>query len=117
MAPRWALVSEWGTSMDQLRNLKLLGWITMSVRLGEYCETARDLQLTVPHNYPVFGRDAFRTATGVHAAAVIKATKKGISIWQILSIREFLQEVWLRTGYEIGPMSGKCDLLARETRY
>ena len=30
----------------------------------------------IPDNYPVFGRDAFRTATGVHAAAVIKAFRK-----------------------------------------
>src|SRR6185295_13999856 len=31
----------------------------------------------IPLNYPVFGKDAFRTATGVHAAAIIKARKKG----------------------------------------
>ena len=31
----------------------------------------------VPVNYPLVGRDAFRTATGVHAAAVNKAEKKG----------------------------------------
>jgi len=31
----------------------------------------------VPYNYPVFGSDAFRTATGVHAAAVIKALRSG----------------------------------------
>jgi 2-isopropylmalate synthase len=33
--------------------------------------------MLVPNNYPVFGEDAFRTATGVHAAAIIKAKKKG----------------------------------------
>ncbi|HSH00392.1 MAG TPA: 2-isopropylmalate synthase, partial [candidate division Zixibacteria bacterium] len=31
----------------------------------------------LPMNYPVMGKDAFRTPTGVHAAAVIKAEKKG----------------------------------------
>jgi 2-isopropylmalate synthase len=31
----------------------------------------------VPINYPVVGEDAFRTATGVHAAAIIKAKQKG----------------------------------------
>jgi 2-isopropylmalate synthase len=31
----------------------------------------------IPYNYPVLGRDAFRTATGVHAAAVIKGERKG----------------------------------------
>ncbi|HZN09710.1 MAG TPA: LeuA family protein, partial [Pyrinomonadaceae bacterium] len=64
------------TPLDQLLvNLKLLGWIDNDLsRLGEYCETAaRACNWTVPCNYPVFGRDAFRTATGVHAAAVIKS--------------------------------------------
>ena len=68
------------TPLDQLLvNLKLLGWIDNDLsRLGEYCETAaRACNWTVPCNYPVFGRDAFRTATGVHAAAVIKSYKKG----------------------------------------
>jgi 2-isopropylmalate synthase len=31
----------------------------------------------VPINYPLVGDDAFRTATGVHAAAIIKAMHKG----------------------------------------
>src|SRR6478672_1725991 len=68
------------TPMDQLLvNLKLLGWISNDLsRLGEYCETAaRICDWSVPFNYPVFGRDAFRTATGVHAAAVIKSYRKG----------------------------------------
>ena len=34
-------------------------------------------EVPIPVNYPVFGRDAFRTATGVHAAAIIKARRKG----------------------------------------
>jgi len=47
-------------------------------RLGEYCTLASQAcEWTIPHNYPVFGRDAFRTATGVHAAAVIKSYRKG----------------------------------------
>ena len=68
------------TPLDQLLvNLKLLGWIDNDLsRLGEYCQTAaRACCWTVPANYPVFGRDAFRTATGVHAAAVIKSYRKG----------------------------------------
>ena len=39
------------------------------------CIAATDV--AIPVNYPVFGRDAFRTATGVHAAAIIKARRKG----------------------------------------
>src|SRR2546430_3927343 len=68
------------TPLDQLLvNLKLLGWIDNDVsRLREYCDqAAAACQWTIPLNYPVFGRDAFRTATGVHAAAVIKGYRKG----------------------------------------
>ena len=68
------------TPMDQLLvNLKLLGWIENDLsRLREYCDKAAEAcRWTIPLNYPVFGRDAFRTATGVHAAAVIKSYKKG----------------------------------------
>ena len=62
-----------------LTNLKLMGWIDRDLsRLGDYVRTcARHLQVPIPHNYPVFGHDAFLTGTGVHAAAVIKAMRKG----------------------------------------
>src|SRR5204863_7412159 len=47
-------------------------------KLLEYCETiASAVGWNVPINYPLVGRDAFRTATGVHAAAIIKALDKG----------------------------------------
>ena len=68
------------TPMDQvLVNLKLLGAIDNDLlKLKEYCELAsRVCKVPIPAGYPVFGSDAFRTATGVHAAAVIKAFKKG----------------------------------------
>ena len=46
--------------------------------LMEYVEAvSRATDVPIPDNYPVVGRDAFRTATGVHAAAVVKAWKKG----------------------------------------
>ncbi|MFG0315666.1 MAG: LeuA family protein, partial [Planctomycetota bacterium JB042] len=62
-----------------LVNLKLMGWIDNDLsKLGEYCrKTAEAVGVTIPHNYPVFGKDAFETATGVHAAAVVKALRKG----------------------------------------
>ena len=44
----------------------------------------------MPQNYPVMGKDAFRTATGVHAAAVIKAYKKMMNGWQIMFIQAYL---------------------------
>src|SRR6185295_4810830 len=47
-------------------------------RLLDYCQAAaRAVGWQVPINYPLVGRDAFRTATGVHAAAIIKAQAKG----------------------------------------
>jgi len=67
-------------SMDQLLiNLRLMGYIDTDLTpLREYTQLASEATgVPVQRNYPVFGRDAFATATGVHAAAVIKAKKKG----------------------------------------
>jgi 2-isopropylmalate synthase len=63
-----------------LLNLKLLGLLEEQdlTKLLDYCEAvARAIGWDVPINYPLVGRDAFRTATGVHAAAIIKAQAKG----------------------------------------
>ncbi len=68
------------TPMDLLLvNLKLEGYIKQDLTaLPEYLQKISEaVGVPLPINYPVFGRDAFRTATGVHAAAVIKAKKKG----------------------------------------
>ena len=103
------------TPMDQLLvNLKLMGWIQNDLsRLGEYCALTSDAcGWPIPVNYPVFGRDAFRTATGVHAAAVIKSYRKGD--------RELADLVYsgvpaglfgLEQVVEIGPMSGKSNVV------
>ncbi len=63
-----------------LLNMKLLGQLEDQdlTKLLEYCETvASSVEWEIPINYPLVGRDAFRTATGVHAAAIIKAMQKG----------------------------------------
>ena len=68
------------TAMEQLlANLKLLGWRDDDLScLPEYVEkTSTYLDVPIPINTPIVGRDAFRTASGVHAAAVIKAQRKG----------------------------------------
>ena len=68
------------TPMDLLMvNLKLEGMFTGSLaRLHEYVHLVSESTGTeIPRNYPVFGADAFRTATGVHAAAIVKAIRKG----------------------------------------
>ena len=67
-------------SMDQLLiNLRLMEYIENDLSaLSDYARVASEATgVSIPDNYPVFGRDAFTTATGVHAAAVIKAKKKG----------------------------------------
>jgi len=102
------------TPMDQvLVNLKLLGAIDHDLlKLKEYCEVAsRACHVTIPPGYPVFGADAFRTATGVHAAAVIKAFKKGEtelanSVYSGVPSHLFgLEQI-----IDIGPMSGKSNV-------
>jgi 2-isopropylmalate synthase len=68
------------TEMDLLLvNLKLVGMHDRDLsRLPEYVRTvSRATQVPIPPSYPVFGEDAFRTGTGVHAAAIIKAKQKG----------------------------------------
>ena len=68
------------TSIDQvLVNLKLMGGDLGDLSdLGELVQlVSQACDVTVPNSYPVFGEDAFKTGTGVHAAAVIKAKKKG----------------------------------------
>ncbi len=62
-----------------LVNLKMLGLHDADLTpLAAYCDLAsRSCRVPIPANYPVFGTDAFRTGTGVHAAAIIKAEQKG----------------------------------------
>jgi len=68
------------TPMEQLLvNLNLLGIRHDDLSsLQRYVDSvSAAASVPVPVNAPVVGRDAFRTATGVHAAAIIKAQKKG----------------------------------------
>ena len=102
------------TPMDQLLvNLQLLGWVDKDLtRLNEYCATVSEATgVPIPDNYPVVGRDAFRTGTGVHAAAIIKARKKGDD-W--LADRVYsgvpAEMVGRKQVIEIGPMSGLSNV-------
>ena len=103
------------TPMDQLLvNLKLMGWIDNDLsRLGEYCHVAESsCGWTIPVNYPVFGRDAFRTATGVHAAAVIKSYKKGDPGLADLVYSGVPAGLFgMQQQIEIGYMSGKSNVI------
>jgi 2-isopropylmalate synthase len=96
-----------------LVNLRLLGLIDRDLsKLKKYSDTVANATNTlIPPNYPVVGRDAFRTATGVHAAAIVKAYKKNDeelanSIYSGVPSHLFgLEQV-----IEIGPMSGKSNV-------
>jgi len=103
------------TPMDQLLvNLKLMGWIDNDLSLlGKYCQTASSAcDWPIPHNYPVFGRDAFRTGTGVHAAAVIKSYKKGDrELADLVYSGVPAGQFGLEQVIEIGPMSGKSNVI------
>jgi 2-isopropylmalate synthase len=97
-----------------LVNLKLFGLIDHDLsQLKKYSETvSRATHTPIPPNYPVVGRDAFRTATGVHAAAIIKAYKKddhelANSIYSGVPSHLFgLEQI-----IEIGPLSGRSNVI------
>lgn len=103
------------TPMDQLLvNLRLMGWIDNDLgALTEYCElTSRTTGVAIPVNYPVVGRDAFRTGTGVHAAAVIKAHKRGAD-WLADRVYSGVPAgmVGRHQEIEVGPMSGESNVV------
>src|SRR5579863_176821 len=97
-----------------LVNLRLMGVIHQDLsRLREYCEkVATATHTVIPPNYPVIGRDAFRTATGVHAAAIIKAFHKGDQSLADCVYSGVPSHLFgLEQVIEIGPMSGKSNVL------
>jgi len=103
------------TPIEQLLvNLKLLGMRDDNLsRLPEYVGVVSETTgVPVPVNTPVVGRDAFRTATGVHAAAVIKAHKKGDD-WLADRVYSGVPATWLgrKQEIEIGPMSGNSNVV------
>jgi 2-isopropylmalate synthase len=103
------------TAMDLLLvNLVLMGYLERDLtRLGEYCQVVSEAcGVPIPANYPVFGRDAFRTATGVHAAAVIKAFKKqdptlADRVYSSIPARMVGREQQI----DVGPMSGRSNVV------
>jgi isopropylmalate/homocitrate/citramalate synthase len=103
------------TPMDMLLvNLVLMGYIERDLSpLVEYCETVSAATgVAIPPNYPVVGRDAFRTATGVHAAAVIKAFgKKDQALVDAVYSGVPASLVGREQEIEIGPMSGRSNVI------
>jgi len=103
------------TEMDHLLvNLKLMGKIDNDLSsLAEYCRVASEATgVPIPHNYSVFGQDAFETGTGVHAAAVIKAYKKG-DAWLADRVYSGVPAgmFGLEQVIKVGPMSGRSNVV------
>ncbi|WP_437712854.1 LeuA family protein [Sorangium sp. So ce448] len=105
------------TPMDLiLLNMKLFGLLEGRDLTGiiEYCEAAASaVGWDIAINYPVVGRDAFRTATGVHAAAIAKASAEG-DAWLADRIYSAVPAGMFGRRQEIlvGPMSGASNVIS-----
>jgi 2-isopropylmalate synthase len=97
-----------------LVNLVMNGAIERDLStLPAYCEAvARVCDVPIPANYPVVGSDAFRTATGVHAAAVVKAFRKNDrALMDAVYASVPATLVGRAQQIDIGPMSGKSNVV------
>ena len=96
-----------------LVNLNLLGWSTRDLtKLPEYCEVISEkCGAVIPFNYPVVGADSFRTATGVHAAAIAKALSMN-DVWLAEHVYCGVPSSMVGRVHdiEIGPMSGEHNV-------
>ncbi|MEA2604058.1 MAG: hypothetical protein QOF89_5050 [Acidobacteriota bacterium] len=97
-----------------LVNMQLLGWIDRDLsRLQEYCRFVSDKTgVPLPDNYPIVGKDAFRTGTGVHASAIIKARARGED-WLADRVYSSIPAslIGSRQVIEVGPMSGESNVV------
>ena len=102
-------------ALDQLMiNLHLMGFQkgdlkglpALAERVAELCDVEG------PANYPVLGRDAFRTGTGVHAAAIVKALHRGdVELADAVYSGVPAALVGRRQEIEIGPMAGHSNVI------
>lgn len=102
-------------ALDQLMiNLHLMGFPkgdlsdlpALADRVAELCG------VEIPANYPVLGRDAFRTGTGVHAAAIVKALHRGdVELADAVYSGVPAALVGRRQEIEIGPLAGHSNVV------
>lgn len=95
-----------------LVNLRIEALSDRNLRhLCDYIElAARALDVPIPAHSPVVGGDAFRTATGVHASAMIKAAEKGHAIDERIYSSVRASMVGRKNLIDIGPMSGEANV-------
>jgi isopropylmalate/homocitrate/citramalate synthase len=97
-----------------LANLVMMGYRDQDLTsLPAYCEAvSRACDVRIAPNYPVIGADAFRTATGVHAAAVVKAFHKGDrALMDAVYAAVPASLVGREQEIEIGPLSGRSNVI------
>ena len=103
------------TPLDLLMvNLAMMGYLDQDLtKLPAYCRAvARACDVRIAPNYPVIGADAFRTATGVHAAAVVKAYRKGDrALMDAVYAAVPASLVGREQEIEVGPMSGRSNVI------
>ncbi len=102
-------------ALDQLMiNLHLMGFPKGDLSdLPALAELVADLcDVEIPANYPVLGRDAFRTGTGVHAAAIVKALHRGdVELADAVYSGVPAALVGRRQEIEIGPLAGHSNVV------
>ena len=103
------------TSIDLLMvNLVMMGYRNNDLSgLPAYAQAVADAcDVRIAPNYPVIGADAFRTATGVHAAAVVKAFRKGDrALMDAVYAAVPASLVGRQQEIEVGPMSGRSNVI------
>jgi 2-isopropylmalate synthase len=103
------------TPMDLLLvNLVMMGYLERDLTsLPAYCQAvSRACDVPIPQNYPVVGEDAFRTATGVHAAAVVKAFRKqDRALMDAVYAAVPASLVGREQEIEVGPLSGRSNVV------
>jgi len=103
------------TSIDLLMvNLVMMGYRDNDLTgLPAYMQAVSSAcDVPIAPNYPVIGSDAFRTATGVHAAAVVKAFRKGDrALMDAVYAAVPASLVGRQQEIEVGPMSGRSNVV------
>src|SRR5439155_12368356 len=97
------LINKQRVCLIESEHTQLIEYVSL---VAEHCGA------TIPANYPALGSDAFRTGTGVHAAAVIKAIRKGD---RALADRVYsgvpASALGREQRIEVGPMSGESNVV------
>jgi 2-isopropylmalate synthase len=94
-----------------LLNLSLSHGPRSLTRISDYCaHFSRVLGVEIGDNQPLVGKNAFRTATGVHASAIAKAEAKsrwlGDHVYSLLPAESIGQNAAIG----VGPMSGASNV-------